>query len=394
MSEMDFFAEPEADSPDSLSPWRVLVVDDEPDIQQVTALVAAGFLHNGRKIELVSAESGEAARRILEASDDFALALIDVVMETRTAGLDLVDHIRKTLDNNIMRIILRTGQPGDAPEDVVVRNYDISEYREKSQLGADQLRSVLRTNLTTYEAMRQLEGTRLHLEEINQELSSFSHVVAHDLQGPLGLVSGFAGLLASKYAPQLDDDAQVMVEEIVNSAKSMTRLINDLLALSRVGREQKSLEPVDLNEVAANVLENLAQRIREKSAIVELGVLPTLSGVRVYLLQLLQNLIDNAIKYNDSAQPRVELQAEDQGPNCVLRFRDNGIGIPETEIGKILKPFGRGAGASLARGSGIGLTTCQRIIEFHGGSLEIHPNPTGGSEFVITLPTRLHDGHN
>lgn len=141
---------PAADAP-SLAPWVVLVVDDEPEVHLVTELVAEDFEFRGRGLELLSAFSAEEARRVLEERDDIALILLDVVMETDDAGLKLVHDLRRHMGREAVRIILRTGQPGFAPEREVIVDYDINDYKSKGELTADKLFSSMVTALRGYD---------------------------------------------------------------------------------------------------------------------------------------------------------------------------------------------------------------------------------------------------
>ncbi|MGL5270842.1 MAG: response regulator, partial [Selenomonadaceae bacterium] len=126
-----FAAESEAAAVQVHDVWRILIVDDEEQVHVVTRLVLQGFTFEGKGIELISAFSAAEARQILAQTEDIALVLLDVVMERDDAGLQLVRYIRETLGNKMIRIILRTGQPGAAPEANVIVDYDINDYREK-----------------------------------------------------------------------------------------------------------------------------------------------------------------------------------------------------------------------------------------------------------------------
>ena len=137
---------------------KILVVDDEKDIHTITKMTLGDFLFNGKDIEILSAFSAMEAKSILEKQPDISLVLLDVVMESETAGLELVKYIRKDLNNKNIRIILRTGQPGVAPERKVMEDYDIDDYREKTELTADRLYSVVQAGLRTFSYMKQLEN--------------------------------------------------------------------------------------------------------------------------------------------------------------------------------------------------------------------------------------------
>ena len=148
------------------APWRVLVVDDEPQVHQVTKMALQGFQFQGRELDLISAYSGQEARAVLEQQTDIALVLLDVVMETETSGLDLAKWIREQARNTTVRIILRTGQPGQAPEKHVIRDYDINDYKSKTDLTVQKLYTLMYTALRTFEHVRILERSKAGMEEV------------------------------------------------------------------------------------------------------------------------------------------------------------------------------------------------------------------------------------
>ena len=140
--------------------WQVLVVDDEEDVHVVTRLALANTTFESRPVNLISARSGAEARAILGAQPDIALILLDVVMETEHAGLDLARWLRQDKHDHLVRIVLRTGQPGVAPERQVIRDYDINDYQAKSQLTQERLFTVLMGSLRNYSDLRALEASR------------------------------------------------------------------------------------------------------------------------------------------------------------------------------------------------------------------------------------------
>ena len=135
-------------------PWTVLIVDDEPDVIAVTRMVFEDLVFEGRELRVLTADSGSAARAIFDAEPDIAVAYIDVVMETEHAGLDLVDFVRNVRGNRETRLILRTGNPGAAPREEIVRHLEIDDYKEKTELTADRLETSLITSLRTYRALK------------------------------------------------------------------------------------------------------------------------------------------------------------------------------------------------------------------------------------------------
>jgi response regulator RpfG family c-di-GMP phosphodiesterase len=192
---LEFSQEPTGD----LAPWKILIVDDEPEVHQVTRLVLGNFRFADRPLQLISAYSSSEAETKLREHADTAVVLLDVVMETEQAGLVLVKTIRERLDNQFVRIVLRTGQPGQAPEHEVVAAYDINDYKEKTELTAQKLSTTLYSALRAYRDMRTIEASRRGLEVVIRASSEvFSHhqpqhfasVVLEKLTELIGVESG------------------------------------------------------------------------------------------------------------------------------------------------------------------------------------------------------------
>ncbi len=156
-----------------LPPWKVLIIDDEPDIHAITRLNLKNFEFAGKQIEFLQAMSGREAKQILETEKDIAVAFVDVVMETDDAGLRLVEYIREELQNSMMRLIIRTGQPGAAPERLVVDQYDIDDYKDKTELTAQKLYTTIRSALKSYRDLTTINNNRKGLEKILDAASGF-----------------------------------------------------------------------------------------------------------------------------------------------------------------------------------------------------------------------------
>ncbi|BAI73234.1 two-component response regulator [Azospirillum sp. B510] len=178
------------------SRWTMLIVDDEPEVHSITKLVLSDFAYKGRKARFLSAHSAAEARRILARESDIALILLDVVMETEDAGLRLVHHIREELRNRNVRIILRTGQPGQAPERAVILDYDINDYKAKTQLTAQQLFTTTVAALRSYEDIVAIDANRRGLEKIIEASSSLFRARSMKLfaAGVLTQLSGLLGV--------------------------------------------------------------------------------------------------------------------------------------------------------------------------------------------------------
>jgi signal transduction histidine kinase len=278
--------------------------------------------------------------------------------------------------------------------------------REIAELATDMesMRRRILEEVAIVEAARvRLEAQAVDLARSNQELEQFAYVASHDLQEPLRKISGFCQLLERRYAGQLDERADEYIAFAVDGAKRMQRLINDLLAFSRVGRTSASFVPVDLDAVAASALATLQRPIEEAGASVEIGPLPEIPGDPSLLEALVQNLVANAIKFRGDDPPVVTLTAvrssrgadpegtpaagsRRPGDEWIFTMRDNGIGIEPAYAERVFVIFQRLHTRDTYEGTGIGLSLCRKIVEFHGGRIWVEPQDDAGTTIRWTLP--------
>jgi light-regulated signal transduction histidine kinase (bacteriophytochrome) len=228
------------------------------------------------------------------------------------------------------------------------------------------------------------------LARSNADLEHFAYAASHDLQEPLRMVSSYVQLLARRYQGELDADADEFIAFAVDGAKRMQLLINDLLAYSRVGTRGKEFGPTDCEVVLQQALANLRVAIKENAAVVTHGPLPTLKADDSQLVQLLQNLIGNAIKFRNENAPEIHISADcvDDESNWLFSVRDNGIGIAPQYAERIFVIFQRLHTREEHPGTGIGLAICKKIVERHGGRIWVESEPGKGSKFCFTLPAR------
>lgn len=231
-----------------------------------------------------------------------------------------------------------------------------------------------------------LKETIEELERSNDRLREFTYAASHDLQEPLRMVSSYLRLLENRYKDDLDADAQEFIEFAVNGADRMREMVNDLLAYARVEQDDQEFEPVDCEVLVERVLTDLQVQIEESNAEIVTESLPTVEGDHQQLEQLFQNLVSNALKYNDAA-PRVEITAEQRGNHWEFSVADNGIGIDPEHADQIFEAFQRLHHEEYS-GTGVGLSLCQKIVENHGGNIWVESQPGEGSTFSFTLPGR------
>jgi signal transduction histidine kinase len=249
---------------------------------------------------------------------------------------------------------------------------------------------VLHTDIT------ELKDREAALARSNRELEAFASIASHDLQEPLRKVEAFGDRLKRKYETELGDDGKMYIDRMQNSVIRMRALINDLLDYSRVTTKGKPFQPIDLNEVLADVVSDLEVRIEEVDGEVALAPLPVIDADRIQMHQLFQNLVSNALKFHCPDQPpRVRIQAEmvDLGQSikqrcCQITVADNGIGFDMKYADRIFGIFQRLHSRAEFEGTGIGLATCRKIVERHDGMIDVQSASGEGTTFTIELPIR------
>ena len=242
----------------------------------------------------------------------------------------------------------------------------------------------------------ELARHREHLEELvkqrteeltrsNEDLEQFAYVASHDLQEPLRIVAGYIQLLERRYKAKLDKDAGDFIAFAVDGVSRMQNLIQDLLAYSRVGTRGQRMAPTDCEKVLDRSLANLGMAIRESGAAITHDPLPTVTGDEAQLVQLLQNLVGNAIKFRGERKPEIHIGAKPQDAHWLFWVKDNGIGIEPQYLERIFIIFQRLHGRDQYPGTGIGLALCKRIVERHGGRIWVESEVGRGSTFYFTL---------
>ncbi|MGE5546721.1 MAG: ATP-binding protein [Solirubrobacterales bacterium] len=412
---------PRPSAPHALPPWPVLVVDDDEQVHAMTRVLLRDFSFDGRGFSVLSAHSAAEAARLLADSPDIPVVLLDVVMETADAGLKLVRTIRDELGNDRVRIILRTGQPGEAPERDVVLGYDVNDYKSKSELTAQKLFTALVGAVRSWRDIVAVRRLNAELAELNasleqkvadrtaelergkdalgrakelaetaleresaarQQLRQFLSMVSHEFRTPLAIIDSAAQMLLLKDADRRTN-SRPRLDTIRGAVRRLVDLIDTCLADEQLesGRMVMNEAVVDL---AALLAVTCAAQEGHDRIRVTVSDLPPVWGDPGLLALALNNLVGNALKYSGPDGP-VEVAAENGGEGVVVRITDHGIGIPAADLPRIFDRFHRAANTLGVPGSGIGLHMVRQIVELHGGSIEAESAVGQGSTFTLRL---------
>ena len=279
---------------------------------------------------------------------------------------------------------LKTGQPFHGEYRIIRPDGSLHWIEAKGSVECDEDGHAIRcvgVNLNITER-KQLE---LRLARSNAELAEYAAVVSHDLQAPLRTISSYLGVLETRYAGLFDDKAKRYFDHVINSTALMGRLIRGILDYSQAGGRDAPVEVMDSGESLREALGNLDEAIRRRDAIVIPGSLPKVRANRVNLTRLFQNLIGNAIKFC-ARRPQITISASRAEHEWVFSVTDNGPGIDQDCTERIFNLFQRLPNESNVPGSGIGLATCKKIVEQHGGRIWVESTVGVGSTFHFSLP--------
>jgi PAS domain S-box-containing protein len=253
------------------------------------------------------------------------------------------------------------------------------------------LTMAIRDITTRRLADAQLQQTVAELNRSNEELGQFAYIASHDLQEPLRMVASYTQLLSKRYSGKLDADADEFIAFAVDGANRMQRLIQDLLAYSRVGTKGKELVDTSSERALEHAVMNLGRAIEDSGAVVTHDPLPAVLADEGQLVQLFQNLVGNAIKYRNAGVPRIHISSLKAGQGKRLfSVRDNGLGIEAKYFDKIFGMFQRLHRREEFEGTGIGLAICKKIAERHGGNMTVESALGQGSTFRFALSETNH----
>jgi signal transduction histidine kinase len=296
----------------------------------------------------------------------------------------LADQVREVAEGDY-----RHGITGDGPPEFVRLADDVDAMRRKIARDLDEVREAReRIEWVNSQLQKQAE----ELTRSNRDLEQFAYVASHDLQEPLRKVASFCQLLQRRYAGQLDERADQYIAFAVDGAQRMQRLINDLLAFSRIGRLTTGFTEVDMNKVMGDVAGQTEAARQYADAELTWGEMPVIRGEEPLLTNLLANLVSNSIKFRrPDVPPKVHVSARLVGDEWEISCQDNGIGIEPEFADKIFVIFQRLHAKDAYPGTGIGLAIVKKIVEYHGGRVWVDTDTGEGTAIRFTLPALPED---
>jgi len=354
---------------------KVLIVDDEEEVHTVTRMVLRDFSFEGRSLTWLSAYSGREGLEMLDRHPDTAVILLDVVMETDQAGLETARLIRTRYPDSLVRIILRTGHPGQAPEREVIQRYDINDYREKTDLTAGKLFSSMTTAIRSYRDLKIIEENRATLQNLAMS-------VAHQVRNPVASIGGFAGRLMRQKGE--DELVHKSVEIILEESRKLEELVRAVGEYARLPKPIRRVvdTSVLINQalVMANEMgKNLDKEVRWSQ---EIGLASLFLDPENFSL-VWKALLENSFDFTETDQVRLHMEVNAISGGACIEITDQGKGIAPKDIPYLFDPFC----TTKNKGLGMGLCIARRIVRDHCGEIRVSSEQDRGTRVVILLPS-------
>ena len=358
----------------------ILIVDDRKENLLATEKVLRPLQAN-----IFKASSGNEALSLL-LRHRFAVVLLDVQMPEMD-GFETAILMQEHESMRGVPIIFVTAISKEEKYASQAAEIGAVDYIFKP-INSDILKSKVKVYLDLYVQREQILKLNATLQQSNEELERFAYICSHDMQEPVRMMNSYAGLLEEKCVGSLGEEGEKYLRFIAGNAKRMQKMIQDILTFSRVGREEVKIETVDCNEIVREVLAEFEAVIASKGAIVTCPDLPFIATSPTLMRVLLQNLIGNALKFQDGARPpRIEIGARVVGDAWQFSVQDNGIGIDHKFNNRIFTIFQRLHRKEEYPGTGIGLSTCRKFVRLCGGDIQFESELGKGTNFIFTIPS-------
>nr|QNO52782.1 adaptive-response sensory-kinase SasA [Methanosarcinales archaeon ANME-1 ERB6] len=373
---------------DSEARTILLVEDEEIEVELIRRI----FEDNSLNWEVFHVSNVKEALKWLDENKSPSLIIADYFLPDGS-GLDLLKEVMGREKGEIAPLIIMTKH---STEQLAVRSlksgaidYVVKSVKELRNLPWTAKRALHEWGqvVKLKQAEEEVKEYMKELERANRDLADFAHTVSHDLKAPLRSVQAFTTLILEDYGDTLDERMREYLEKVRDAGERMSALIKDILTLSRVGRGSIEVETVDLNELLEEVKTDLKAIIEERGGKVVAEELPSISTQRVWIKELLMNLIDNGLKFNRSGKPMVEVSYEEREreKEYLFKIKDNGIGIEEEYQSRIFNLSER-LHPREYEGTGFGLNICQKIVDKLGGNIRVESKPGEGSTFFFSIP--------
>lgn len=352
-------------------PAPILLVEDNDDHAQLfSELYDATQLGN----RLIRVASLAEARQALEEVQTW-IAIVDLGLPD-AAETSAVETLG-TAYPHVPLVVLTTN--ADTKVSIAAIRAGAQDYLVKGEMTPDALARSIR-----YAVER--KRIFLELERRNREVEAFASIASHDLQSPLRRISRAAAEVRAACGAALGEEEEFWLEILETQPRRLMSLVDDLLHFARAGAEGLQVVEFDLQDAVRDALGRLADAVEESRADITIDGLPRVRADRNLVTTLLQNLLGNALKFVHTPPPRVRVSAVDRGDRHEVRVVDNGIGIEPRALSQIFEPCKRAVTQNEFEGSGLGLATCRKIVEAHGGEIRVASELGAGSTFSFTLP--------
>ncbi len=368
--------------------FDVLYIEDDEGLARLFRKRMSKF---GYRTEI--AQTGDEGLRLFD-QRDFDVIIIDYQLPGMS-GLEILEKLGKITD--LIPVIMLTGAGNEeiavqamksGATDYLTKDVD-GNYFELLPLVMSEAIDRFRIKAEHKRMQKDLQEYAVKLARSNRELQQFAYVVSHDLKEPLQTIRGFTGLLEESMNGSLTDETSEYIEYIIAGTRRMERLIEGLLAYSRVKFQKMKVAKVNIGEIIEQVKQDLYAISHNKNAGITFDPMPVIRGNDRLLLRLFQNLLDNALKYCRDRSPQVHISVSETKDHWQFSVQDNGIGVKAKNLERIFVIFQRAHSSKEFAGDGLGLAICKTIVENHHGRIWVESTVDQGSTFFFTISKHL-----